>query len=253
MAALQALGSMGGEPEVAVLARVVADTRDANERATAEAALVAVCGRIGAGGVRHLLPLNRGAEPAARIAGLHALAACGGNEALKAVQAGLADSDEAVRDESARALSTWPNTWPEDAAVAEPLLTLARTSPKLSYQVLAIRGFIQFIQGDKKMSESEKAGKLDGVVGLCKRADEKRLLVAVLASLPTGGALELLGRLCADQDVAADAASAIVKIAAKDAPSVTKEQRKEALKRVGEAGGDADTKKRAAELLGKLD
>ena len=67
-----------------------------------------------------------------------------------AVKQAVEDRDESVQDEAVRTLSSWPNTWPEDEAIAEPLLNLAKASTKPNHKVLAMRGYLQFLEGTRK-------------------------------------------------------------------------------------------------------
>ena len=82
-------------------------------------------------------------EASLRTIGLHALASAGGPEALSAVKSAVEDTDESVQDEAVRTLSNWPNNWPEDGSVGEPLLALARSDRKTSHQMLGLRGYLQ--------------------------------------------------------------------------------------------------------------
>ena len=74
------------------------------------------------------------------------------------------------------------------AGVAEPLLTLARTGKKASYQVLGLRGYLEYVQGDKKLQNDEKVAKVKELLPLIKRPEEKRLAISALNTAPTAGA-----------------------------------------------------------------
>jgi hypothetical protein len=184
-----------------------------------------------------------------RIIALHVLASAGGPGALAAVKATVGDKDEAVQDEAVRTLSTWPNNWPEDSGVAEPLLALARSSGKTSRQVLALRGYLQYVQGDKQLKDDEKVAKVIEVLPLLKRPEEKRLAIAAIGGIPTAGALGLLVTFAAEPAIAEDACSAIVKLAGGSLPGIAKEQRQQALQAAAKNSTSAETKKNAQELL----
>ena len=159
-AAVQAIGILGDDAQAADLVELLQATQSAKERADIEMALLAISGRTGARAVPALLPLAQNGDSALRIIALHVLASAGGPEALAAVKAAVEDKDETVQDEAVRTLSTWPNNWPEDSGVAEPLLALAKSGSKTSYQVLALRGYLQYVQGDKQLKDDEKVGKV---------------------------------------------------------------------------------------------
>jgi HEAT repeat protein len=248
-AAVQAIGILGDDKQVAGLARLLESTQSPKERADIEMALLAISGRSGARAVPSLLPLAQNSDSAVRIIALRVLASAGGPGALAAVRSAVEDKDETVQDEAVRTLSTWPNNWPEDSGVAEPLLALARSSSKTPYQVLALRGYLQYVQGDKQLKDDEKVGKVTELLPLIKRPEEKRLAIAAIGGIPTAGALELLVTFAAEPAIAEDACSAIVKLAGGNLPGVSKEQRQKALQVVVENSTSAETKKKASELL----
>ena len=251
-AAVRAVGAIGQERHLADLTRLLARTEAPKERADIEAALLAISGRQGASSVQHLLPLAQNGDPALRVIALHDLAAAGGPEALAAVRAALEDQDESVQDEAARTLSTWPNTWPEDDRVAEPLLALARSGKKTSHQVLALRGCLQFLQGDKKLPNAEKTARLKELLPLIKRPEEKRLAIAVLHAIPNAEALDLLTNFAAEPAVAEDACSALLDAAASNTPGLSKEQRQKALQAVLANSNNDATRKKAQEALNRI-
>jgi HEAT repeat protein len=248
-AAVQAIGILGDDKQVAGLAKLLQSNQSPKERADLEMALLAITGRAGARAVPSLLPLAQNSDSAVRIIALRVLAAAGGPDALAAVKAAVEDKDEIVRDEAVRTLSTWPNNWPEDSGVAEPLLTLAKSSGKTSYQVLALRGYLQYVQGDKQLKDDEKVGKVTELLPLIKRPEEKHLAIAAIGAIPNAGVLELLATFAADPAVAEDACSAIVKLAGGNLPGVSKEQRQKALEVAAEKATSSATRKKAGELL----
>ena len=139
IAAVQAVGILGSEAHAADLVGLLQESQSANEREQIQTAILAIISRTGARSVPALLPLAHNNDSAMRIIALRLLASAGGPDALVKVQAAVQDKDEAVQDEAVRTLSTWPNNWPEDSSIAQPLLTLARSGAKTSHQVLALR------------------------------------------------------------------------------------------------------------------
>lgn len=251
-AAVQTVGVIGQDKQAADLVRLLQKTQSSSERADIEKALLAVSGRGGADCVQYLLPLTRSEDGALRMIALHALAIAGGPDALAAVKSAINDKDEAVQDEAARTLSTWPNNWPGDAGVAEPLLTLARSGKKTSHQVLGLRGYLQYVRGDKKLGDDEKVTKVNELLPLLKRPEEKRLAVAVVGVIPSAGALELLTALAADPAVAEEACSAMLNLAGKNMQGVSRDQRQKALQTVVEKSKNDGTKRKAQEALKRI-
>jgi HEAT repeat protein len=248
-AAVQAIGILGDDPQAADLVRLLQATQNPKERGDIEMALLAISGRTGARTVPHVLPLARSDDSGLRIIALHVLASAGGPDALAAVKAAVQDKDETVQDEAVRTLSTWPNNWPEDSGIAEPLLALARSDAKTSHQVLALRGYLQYVQGNKQLKDDDKVGKVTEVLAIIKRPEEKRLAIAAIGTAPNARALEMLVTFAAEPDLAEDACSAIVKLAAAPMPAVPQEQRHKALQVVVEKSTSDTTKNQARKLL----
>jgi HEAT repeat protein len=248
-AAVQAVGLLGGDKQAADLVRLLAKTQEPKERGNIEKALQAISGRSGAVCVPHLLGLLQGSDASLRMIGLHTLAVAGGPEALAAVKAAAEDKDETIQDEAVRTLSTWPNTWPEDAAAAEVLLTLAKSGKKMSHQVLGLRGYLQYVRGDKKLNDSGKVAKVSELLPLIQRPEEKRLAIGLVGAIRTANALELLTTLASDATVAEDACSAIVNLTARNIQGASRPQRQTALQTVVEKSKSDATRKKAEEML----
>ncbi len=248
-AAIQTIGILGTDAQAPALVKLLQGTKDAKERGDIEMALLAISGRTGVRSVPALLPLARNDDSALRIIALHVLASSGGPEALAAVQAAVQDKDETVQDEAVRTLSTWPNNWPDDSGVAQPLLALAKSDAKTSHEVLALRGYLQYVHANKQLSNDDKISKVTDVLSLIKRPEERRLAIAAVGAIPAPGALALLLTFAAEPAVAEDACSAIVKLAASPMPAVPKDQRQKALEVVVEKADTNATKQQARKLL----
>jgi HEAT repeat protein len=252
-AAVRAVGWLGGEKELANLIKLLLQSPGSRQSADIEAALLAISSRRGSDCVPFLLPLSQSSDGAMRIVGLHALGAAGGPAALGAVTAALDDREEPVRDEAVRTLASWPNTWPDDAQIAEPLLSLARTGRKISYQVLALRGYLQFLQSDKKLSDDEKVEKLKVAIPLIKRPEEKEAAVAVLKVTLAPASLQLLTNFASDPGIAEEAWAAVIEAAGKSKSAIPKSDRQKALQLALEKSANDATRKKAAEALKRLD
>jgi HEAT repeat protein len=250
--AVAALGSLGEAPQAADLAGVLAKAATPAEREDVTKALIALSSRVGAATVPYLMPLAKSGEPALRIAALQAFAAAGGSDALTAVAAAVNDADEGVQDEAVRTLSTWPNSWPDDSAVAEPLLALAKSGKKPSYQVLGVRGYLQFVQVDKQLKDDDRVARINELLPSIQRPEEKRAAIATLGGIPSAAALDALLSLAADPALAGDAYSAVVELASTDLRNSAKEACRKALETVLAKSSDDATKKKAGKTLGKI-
>ena len=251
-AAVQGLGTVGTASQVNDLVQLLSTAQNDKQRQDIETALLAISGRVGSSCAQSLVPLVHNQDPAVRKAALHALASAGGPDALKAVTMAVEDRDQSVQDEAVRTLSTWPNTWPEDESIAQPLLNLAKHSTNTTYQVLAMRGYLQFLQGDKKINGNEKLAKVQEVLPLMKRPEEKRAAIAVVQSVPTASGLALLAKLADEPAITEDACTAIVDVAGKNIPGVPGESRRLALQTPIEKSKNEETRKRATEALARI-
>jgi len=252
-AALGTLGVIGQEGQAADLVRLIEKTESPKEREDMEKALLAISARRGASCLQYVLPLAQSGESARRIIALHVLSSIGGPAALAAVKSAVEDKDEGVQDEAVRTLSTWANNWPDDVGVGEALLALAKSGKKKSHQALGLRGYLQYLREDKKLGGDEKLAKVNEVLPLLASAEDKRPAIAVLNAVPAAGALEVLMTFAADPEVAEEAYSAIVNLAAKDdLEGATKELRQRALQAASENAKEGRTKRKAADALKKL-
>jgi len=249
-AALTAISIMGTGKQIPDLVKLVGSAKTADQQTGAAKTLTALCARAGAACAAELRPLTRSKAPELRVVGLHAMIAAGGPAALVAVEAAIKDKDQAVQDEAVRTLSTWPNKWPADDAVAQPLLTLAKSAKKLSHRVLAMRGYLQYIQVSKKLSGAQRLAKVKQALSLASRPEEKKLAIAVLATINSTASLETLTALTAEPAVAQEACLAIVKLAGdRGAKNLNKATLKKALETVLEKSRSDQAKKSARAKL----
>lgn len=249
-AALQAVGRLGDERDLPRLVPLLEKTGAG--RGEVETALLSISSRSGPKSVPHLQPLVKSHDAEIRSVALRALAAAGGPDALSAVKAATSDPDEALQDEAVRTLSTWPNTWPEDAGVVDPLLGLAREGKKKSHQVLALRGYLQYVQTARTLKPDQKAAAVRDILPLAQRPEEKRLAISVLDDAPSAATLDLLKALADDSTVAEDACSGLMRLTGRMTQGLTTEQRRAALQTVLDKSQNEAVKKRAQERIGSL-
>jgi len=184
--------------------------------------------------------------------GLHALAAIGGADSLATVKAALADKDKGVQDEAVRTLSTWPNKWPDDAAVMEPLQSLLKSENK-THKILALRGVLEYLQG-AKIAPDAKFKALSDVLPAIERVEEKRLAISVLRSVPAKGALGALVAYADEKPLAEEASAAIVNLIGQPGglKAESKDAKRAALMKAMEKARSGRTKRDAGQLLNRL-
>ena len=248
-AAVQTIGIIGQAQQTSDLVKLIQKTNNSRERAGIEKALLSISGRCGVKCIPHLKALTRGRDNELHMIGLHALAIIGGPDALVAVKSAIESAESPVQNEAVRILSTWPNNWPEDSEAGQALLTLAASAEKMSHQVLGLRGYLQYIRGNKKLSNEQKVAKVKDVRSHIKRPEEKRQAIAVLAEAPSSNALEMLTTFAEDPAVAEEAYSAMVRIAGQDIRGVSRDKRRGVLETVVEKSRNDGTRQRARKAL----
>ncbi len=249
-AAVNALVTLGSEKQAGDLVAVLAKTQDQADREAVESALTAICGRTGSKCLPQVQTLAKHNDPDLRKVALHAYGSMGGSEAIAAVKAAIDDTDESVQSEAVGTLATWPNNWPEDTAVAEPLLDLIKNGKKRSHQVQGARGYLLHIQENKNLNSGDKLKAIDNLLPLLKQPPERRLAVSALGSIPHPKALTSLVNLTTDAAVAEEACAAIVSVAtSKGMQNANKEARQKALQAAIDATKNENTRKKATDAL----
>jgi HEAT repeat protein len=247
--AVQTIGIIGQDQQTADLVRLLQKTSSSTERAGIRKALLAISGRCGAKCIPHLRPLTKSSDNELHMIGLRALAIIGGPDALAAVTSAVKSAEPSIQDEAVRILSNWPNNWPQDSEAGQTLLRLATSAKKMSHQVLALRGYFQYIRGTKKLSSEQKVTRVVDLLSYIKRPKEKRLAIAALGEAPSSSALELLTTFAEDSAVVEEAYSAMVQIAGQDVRGISKDKRREVLKMVAEKSRNNGIRRRARRTL----
>ncbi len=248
-AAVRTISIIGQDQEAADLVKLIENTKSSNERENIRKALLAISGRCGAKCIPHLKPLTQSRDNELHIIGLRALAIIGGPEALSAVKSAIENAEPPTQDEAVRILSNWPYNWPDDSEAGQALLKLATSAEKMQHQVLGLRGYLQYIRGNKNLGNEQKVARIKEMLSHIKRPEEKQQAIAVLGEAPSASALELLTSLAEDPAVVEEAYSAMVRIADKDIQGVSKDRRREVLQTVAEKSKNNGTRQRARKAL----
>jgi len=204
-----ALGVVGGVEHLAPLTEIVLNSDSGAARNAAEGALKAICNRTQdkESCAAVILPaLKKAGTPAAKIGLLRTLSRLPIDKSLAAVTESIKDSDEKVRDAAVRELADWPSV-----AAAEPLLQLA-SGDNQTHAVLALRGYIR-LAGLKDRPAAERLATYRRALETAKRNEEKKAALAGLGDVPSVEALGILQRYVTEEELKADAASAIVRLA----------------------------------------
>ncbi len=207
LAALKALRYLADESNAADVVGLLKAAAEDDERGLAELALLVVCSRGREKCAGAIVDGLDGADGAARIALLHALARAGGADSLAAIVEQVKNDDEAVQDEAVRMLSAWP-----DAAVKSHLMDIAN-GDNARHQIVAIRGLVRL--AGPQQEQPADVDTLSKVMEMAKRPQEKRLVLGVLGEVASSESLALAMSAVSDLSVAEEAGLAAAKIAEK--------------------------------------
>jgi len=209
-AATKAIGIVAPAGAAGKVVQLVLTSRDSRQRAEAERAVTAICGRItdAAGRADPVLAALGRADTADRCSLLRILVRLPSPRGLAALQAAQGDEDASVRNAAIRTLAEWP-----DLPAAETLLKLATSAESPIHQVLALRGYIR-LAGLGNVGPTEKLAMFDKAVAAAKRPDEKKLALGALGGVRSVAALQRVDPLLDDPALAAEAVAAAVKIVA---------------------------------------
>ncbi len=210
-AALTALGKTASPKELAVLiSQVVAptDSVDAQvaQRALKEAAIRMPDREACAAQLTAAMPK---ASVATKSSLLEILGAMGGPKALQTIAAAVKGNDEQLQDTGSRVLGEWMSV---DAAPA--LLDITKTVSSDKYKVRALRGYIRLAR-QFAMPDPERAEMCQNALDAASRADEQKLVLAVLERYPSVDTLRVAVRATELRGLKDDATRVAMTIAQK--------------------------------------
>jgi HEAT repeat protein len=137
------------------------------------------------------------ASPQGQALILKVLAQVGSPVALVPVAQAVQTDDEVLRKQVVKLLGNWPNT----NAVPVLLEIAADDSASLADHVVSIRGISRLLSSQKKIDE-EVAIK---ALGICRRSDEKKLMLGVLAKTKSPEAKRAVRACLSDPELKIDA------------------------------------------------
>jgi len=179
-AALTALGETIGPADLKVLISQATSAKNSADAPVALQALRAACVRMPdreacAAELASAMPK---ASLATKSGLLEILGAMGGPKALDTISATVKGADPELQDAGSRILGEWMSV---DAGPA--LLDLAKTAPSDKYQVRALRGYIRLAR-QFAMADKDRADMCQKALDASSRADEQKLVLAVLQRYP---------------------------------------------------------------------
>jgi HEAT repeat protein len=183
----------------------------------------------------------------ARGALLLALGELDDEAGLAVLRRALSDGQEDVRRAAIVALTGWSN-----GAPLADLLRVAREEKNVTYQVLALRGYIELAGRAEALKPDEKIQCYQTALGLSPDAAEKRRILAALPAVKTLASMQLAAACLPEGEVKEEAALATVAIA-KEIYGGNAGPVKAALEKVIAAGVRNDTRQQAQQTLDEIE
>jgi len=207
----KALAALGGRKDLAAMIGLWVKIEGDGERKAAEDAVVAVgrkrSQKEAAAAIVAAMDSVKDVNRKGSL--LRALGRIGDETALPILRAGLKDKDSEIKAAAIRALSSWPSAEP-----MEDLRDLARGAEEEQHKVLALRGYIKMIEHAERTA-GQKVRLYSEAMDMSGRVDEKRLVLAGLASVAHIEALKAAESYLTDTNLKSEAAAAVVAIADK--------------------------------------
>ncbi|MCY2950898.1 MAG: HEAT repeat domain-containing protein [Planctomycetota bacterium] len=245
--AINAIGVLGDEKQLANLVAILFRPQAESDGRAAEAAATSIMARV-ADPEKRAEPVLAGLENASgasRVALVRALGRTGSSKALSVLRKALGDENPEIQLAAVRALADWPTV-----AVAGDLLAVARTNAKENLKVLALRGYVRVVGLPSGRTPAQTANMLEEAMKLA-RPEDKKMVLSGLANVPAIEALKLV-EPCVDQaELAAEAQTAAVTIAAAIAGSNSDEV-VAVMRKVAVGAKDQNIAQQAREVMRKI-
>lgn len=214
-AAFLTLGQLADTPHIAPLVRLVVEAKDETTRAQARDALRTAFQRLHSWGVHVdaetiVAGLGR-SDSLARAALLQAAGALADPQIRAVLRRALSDTDKSLREAAIFALCETP-----DPELLPDLLDLANQAADPGQRIQAVRGYIRLAtdRESAELTDAERVNALRQILPTTTRPEEKWLLLAGLAKTPHPQALEISLMMLEDASTRAEAAQAVIEIAA---------------------------------------
>jgi len=231
-AALQALAALVDAPQLSALVQLVVEAKGDAARAQAAEALNSACQRIQS---RHgqfdsgplTAALARGSVEL-RVALLPVCSGLNGPEIRAALRAAVADLNLRVRPAGIRALCDTG-----DAELLPDLVKVACEAPEENFRTLATAACRRLTNPEEgaRLSNPQRIAVFEPILKTPLNDEQRRLVLAGLAAVPEPQALDLVEPMLGNVAVQAEAAQAIIRIAAA-LPPTQAQRATEALKKV---------------------
>ncbi len=245
VAALTALGETIQAGDLPLLIARAGSLKEPEEAKAAVEALRAACPRMAdrEACARLLAAAITRSPVEVKCAMLEILGVMGGAKALEAIGTAARDADPKLQDVATRLLGEWMS--PDAAPV---LLDLAKTTTNEKFKTRALRGYIR-IARQFDMPAQQRLAMCRQAMDLAQRDDERLLVLAVLARIPSAKSLPMAAGCLSSSSLKGEAAKTAVAIAAKLTPA-NRAAVTDAMNKVLQSGVGGEAAKQAKTILG---
>jgi HEAT repeat protein len=212
-ASLKALAQLAGPEDISSLVQLVLTAQDQTARQEASETLNAMYQRFqGSRGPVPVTPLVAGLKsgsPEARSALLPVCSGLAFPDVRLAMRAAIEDNDQQVHSAAVRALCDTV-----DPELLEDLVNVARVEKQENLRTLAFGGCVRLATQEEtvKISRERQVTALKSLLQGASTPEQKRMVLAGLAEVPTSDSLGLIEPLLEDDSVRNEAARAAVKV-----------------------------------------
>jgi HEAT repeat protein len=249
-AAFKALGDLAGGDNQKALIRLLINLKGETGRTEAERALIAASRNLDktASTESILAVMDSPDLPIAKKCSLlRVLGGISSEKGFAEVRRAFKDARGEVRDAAVRTLADWPLGGRPDATAASTLLEIFQTTSNQTHRALALRGCVRQLSDTELVS----ADTLNIAGELMKGADtseEKKLVLACLATSGNPGAIEIIEPLLGDSSVKAEAELAMLAVA-RNMTGANPELAEQAAQRLRKKADNQKVRREAAAII----
>jgi len=250
MESVKVLQIVGGPGQLAALIELLKNSQRQPEARELEKTLAAAANKISDENQRAIAvtaAMENATDAAVKSSFIRVLGRIGTKSALAAVRGVMNDKDANIEEAAIRTLADWLNPEP-----MEDMLQVAQNSTNKVFKILALRGYVRLVGFDSQRTAEETVKLYMRAMGLAGSVNEKRMVLAGISSVKSYAAIEAAEGFLEDGQLGAEAAGAIIQIAAKTNGADNPEQTKAALRKVIETVKTEQMRKQAEETLSKI-
>jgi len=210
IAAIKAVGELANESAAPKLLPLLKKADSDAEREALALALASTCSRAESPAMRAapiIAAIDRtGARDYCSL--LRVLGRIGGPQALDQLRQAARDARAEVKGAAVRSFLEWP-----DATAAEPVLEIAKEAEELKHHVLAMRAYARLVGLDAKRPAKKTLRMYAAGLDAARRVEERKMLLSGLAEIKDAQTLAVLEPYLGNEQLRAEAASAMITVA----------------------------------------